>query len=628
MTGNVPKRPPDAVAPATCRQETANGGGVSGQKGNVVGTIPVVVRERVLSRLDPPLNSTDFQKAPPSPFDAVWSCATPEEARETIVSACGEGFTVEAAYAEFLRHLRASFVTSGRRAGNGALNRLHEDPVFEGVVIGYLKKMVPEIFKHQYSRSLYEDIEFGLFLLGSAESFDVLEDIRHGGMRGIAGLFAKRHSAISRGLVSIQESVKTPEPSETAELRLRSFERNVEGFEQLCEIINKIAAMHSISALDRGRAFSLIQLIGAQIEVVGNELETIGYDQFVRDRLRFIEGKLLGNYSHLEFIDGRTQEEIFRKADRICHEIERGFRLQKATGFGGVPQREGIATSVMLGNIAFVRLTACQKAKRLGALSQDMREMEREWTETLFRLYAEASGSGKTFSNADEVATDFVNRKNHDEFMIETIHHLTLFCDLSADTLCRIATKLISDNQYSNAFHEEFKIKLFSIILEKLRTTEQSGCTDRAERIANWIREYARKNEKASGLVMSFSQLYISLAVFLSFLRTESAKQGAMECYLRASRVTDESWHVKFAREETMFLDAIGGVAELERFEKYHSVEKEREIHGQLLALIAQAVHGTRKDEANRSVCEIIEEFFYGICTAEIRSCECEAFES
>lgn len=622
MTGNVPKRPSEAVATAPFRR-TADVRSPSDKRG-VIGTIPVVVRGRVLSHLE---NSDAVrpQGTGPSPFDAVLSSSSVEQARSALLAACEGTPTMEEAYSRFLQYLRASFVTSGRRAGNDIWEKLREEAAFESAVIGYLKKMVPEIFKHQYSRSLYEDIEFGLFLLGSPESFDVLEDIRHGSMRGIAALFAKRHSAISRGLATLQEAQECSEASEKSEARRLSFQRNVEGFEQLCEIINKIAAMHSISALDRGRALSLIRLISAQIEVVGYELENVGYDQFVRDRLRFIEGKLLGNYSHLEFIDGRTQDEIFRKADKVCQDIERGFRLQKATGFGGVPGREKIATSVMYGNIAFVRLTAYQKAKRFAPLSQEAADAERGWMHTLFCLYSEAAGCEKTFSDANELVTDFVNRKGHDEFMIETVHHLALFCDLSADTLCRIATKLISDNQYSNAFHEEFKIKLFSIILEKLRLAERS---ERAGRVANWIREYARKNEKASGLVMSFSQLYISLAVFLSSLGTESDKQAAMECYLRASRVTDESWQIKFEREEALFLESIGGKEEFERYERYHAVEKEREIHGQLLALIAKAVHGTRKDEANRSVCEIVEEFFYGICTAEIRSCECDAFQS
>ena len=112
-----------------------------------------------------------------------------------------------------------------------------------------------------------------------------------------------------------------------------SFERKISAFEQLCEIINKIAAMHSISALDKDRALSLIRMIAAQIEAVGNELDDIGFDPFAREKLRFIEGKLLGNYSHLEFFDGRTAEEILRKADKICESIERGFSLQKATRF-------------------------------------------------------------------------------------------------------------------------------------------------------------------------------------------------------------------------------------------------------------------------------------------------------
>lgn len=248
--------------------------------------------------------------------------------------------------------------------------------------------------------------------------------------------------------------------------------------------------------------------------------------------------------------------------------------------------------------------------------------MESEWTNVLFALYADASMGGKSFLSAEDVAADFVGRKDHDEFMIETMHHLLLFCDVSPETHCKVAMKLISDNQYHNAFHEEFKIKLFSVILEKLRVAERS---ERTVKVAYWMREYAKNNEKASGLVMSFSQLYISLAVFLSSLPDEASKKSAMECYLRACRVTDESWHLKFESQEAAFLKAVGGKQEFERYEQMHSIEKEREIHEKLLALIAKAVYGAQKDEANRAVCEIIEEFFYGICVAEIQSCDCDS---
>lgn len=556
-------------------------------------------------------------------YDQVFLAPDLESARTALLNAAPKDCSEEGAYGEFLQYLRSAFTMSERNIVGKIWVSLQEDPHFESAVIAYLKKMVPEIFKNKYSRSLYEDIEFGLFLLGSSESFDVLEDIRDGGVQGISGLFAKRHSAISRGLAS--SIAAGEEDQETARERWNSFERKVEGFEQLCEIINKIAAMHSISALDKDRALSLIRMIAAQIEVVGGELERIGHDRYARDKLRFIEGKLLGNYSHLEFFDGRSSEEICRKADKICESIEKGFELQKITRFGGVPRREDVATLVKLGNLGFVRLMACQKSKRFGPLGRDLAMAEKEWTGTLFSLYAKAAGSPKAFSNANDVALDFVERKDHDEFMIETIHHLTLFCEIPADTLCRITTKLIGESQYSNAFHEEFKIKLFSVILEKLRSVERS---ERTARLAYWIREYARKNEKVSGLVMSFSQLYVSLAAFLSSLGTEAAKQSAMECYLRASRVTDERWQMKFEGQENLFFNSIGGRSELERFEKFHTVEKEREIHGQFLALIAKVVNGTKKDEANRAVCEIIEEFFHGICTAEIRTCvDCERLD-
>lgn len=592
----------------------------------VVATIPVdAVRGRVFASLNPPaVQDSRFPPAPIRTFDGVLVSNTVPEALAAIRTATPNAANAAESYEEFLNSARLNFVASGQRTSGKIWDELRNEPEFEASVIEYLKKMVPAIFKNKYSRSLYEDIEFGLFLLGSSESFDVLEDIRHGNMQGISGLFARRHSAISRGLASVQAMIGSARDAEAVNLAWESFERKVSSFEQLCEIINKIAAMHSISALDKSRAHSLVQMIAAQIEAVGNELDHIGYDPFAREKLRFIEGKLLGNYSHLEFFEGRTLGEILRKAEKICEKIERGFKLQEATRFGGVPERKEIAMSVKHGNIASVKLAAVQKIKKLGKMTPEIEIVEEESIAVFLELYGKASGTTKFFENAEEVALDFVSRSDHDEFMIETMHHLMLFCNVSTDILCRVAQKLIGENQYHNAYHEEFKIKLFSVILEKLRAGERS---ERTASIAYWIREYARKNEKASGLVMSFSQLYISLAVFFASMGDENSKRNAMECYLRSTRVTDETWQLKFEHQETAFIAAIGGKTELERFEKFHSSEMELEIHGRLLALMARVVNGTNKEEANRAVCDIIEEFFYGICVAEIHPCTCESMD-
>lgn len=187
------------------------------------------------------------------------------------------------------------------------------------------------------------------------------------------------------------------------------------------------------------------------------------------------------------------------------------------------------------------------------------------------------------FENVEEISFDFANREDHEEFMIETVHHLLLFGKTSEEILFRVAMKLIKDDQYHNAYHEEFKIKLFSVIIEKFRGLEKSEKTVKA---AYWIREYARKHEKASGLVLSFSQLYISLATFFAELPEKSAKEDAMECYLRASRVTDESWKSKFEGYESQFLISIGGKEKLQGFEELHFVKMERDIHARLLRLI------------------------------------------
>ncbi len=368
MTGNSPNRPSEA--PENVRTPSVQGvlSSASENRG-LVTLIPMeAVRGRVISSLSassPAFETAPVSKTAESAFERALSKTTLTEALSAIREAYPDSTDENQAFSSFLNEYRTVFVVSGRRPTPKMWEQVRGHPSFEIAVIEYLKKMVPAIFKNKYSRSLYEDIEYGLFLLGSAQNFDILEDIRHGGMQGLSGLFAKCHSAVSRGLSTAY--ILQAQDSDPFVIRdgWDSFERKISAFEQLCEIINKIAAMHSISALDKDRALSLIRMIAAQIEAVGNELDSVGFDPFAREKLRFIEGKLLGNYSHLEFFDGKTAEEILRKADKICGAIERGFELQKSTRFGGVPQREDIATSVKLGNLASVRLAAVAKIKKL-----------------------------------------------------------------------------------------------------------------------------------------------------------------------------------------------------------------------------------------------------------------------
>ncbi len=527
-------------------------------------------------------------------------------------------------YAAFLSAMRTEFASTSKKDSPFLWEALRAEPEFETAVIRYLKETVPTIFKNKYSRSLYEDIEYALFLLGSPKNFDVLEDIRLESMKGISGLFARRHSAITRELSAVQTLRASGAAIEAVEERVQSFDRQVSAFEQLCEIINKIAAMQSISALDKDRALSLIRMIAAQIEAVGNELEGTSPDPLAQGKLRFIEGKLLGNYSHLEFFDGKTADEILRNAERICENIELGFQLQKFTGFGGVPEREEIANRVKLGNLAHVWLTAIAKIRKIQPLDERLLELERKWLDVLFKLYSKVSGSGREFTDVAEVAVDFVRQEDHEEFMIETVHHLLLFGEVSEETLFRVATKLIKDDQYHNAYHEEFKIKLFSVIIEKFRGLERS---EKTAKVALWIREYARTHEKASGLVLSFSQLYISLAAYFASLPGKASRENAMECYLRASRVTDQSWKAKFEGHEAEFLRLIGGNEKLKEFEEYHSLKMERDIHARLLKLIGDTIRGGSDFDAYRAACEIVEEFFFGMCSAQIKACGCELSE-
>lgn len=172
-------------------------------RSGVVASMPVEsVRGRVMSSLSAVpvrfVKTPSTQGRAESAFERASSKRDVREALDEILRAYPEAADESEAYSAFLDEYRTVFVVSSRDSTPSVWEKIKNHPPFEAAVIDYLKKMVPAIFKNKYSQSLYEDIEYGLYLLGSPQNFDILEDIRHGGMRGLSGLFAKCHSAVSR----------------------------------------------------------------------------------------------------------------------------------------------------------------------------------------------------------------------------------------------------------------------------------------------------------------------------------------------------------------------------------------------------------------------------------------------
>ena len=324
MVQNTPESPESAAMSRLGAPHSQTKGATSSDVRGVVATIPVdTIRGRVMTDVSRSLRDQERTAAPKrGRMKKILSCDTPEAALAAMRISLPKAATAKEACVGFINELRLVFSSLDKRDFEKNWQNLKNDPVFEAATIEYLGTMVPNIFKNKYNRSLYEDIEFGLFLLGSPASFDILSDIRVSGMSGMTELFTRRHTLIIREQTRLQDidqaifqyEAKISEAANSengrgndideTELLLNrkkddrtkvaeAFERKVSSFEQLCEIVNKIAAMQSISALDKDRALSLIRMIAAQIATVGEELEQSEYDPFARNKLRFIEGKLL-----------------------------------------------------------------------------------------------------------------------------------------------------------------------------------------------------------------------------------------------------------------------------------------------------------------------------------------------
>jgi GGDEF domain-containing protein len=268
--------------------------------------------------------------------------------------------------------------------------------------------------------------------------------------------------------------------------------------------------------------------------------------------------------------------------------------------------------------VAFIRLVAVQKIVELtGELSPVLRKAKDAWMRVLYRLYAKSAGiSEKDNASAFDVIQDFVTRRDYDAFQIETIHHVVLFSELPPDLLALLAEHLFSDRRVGNVYHEKFKIKLFSIILRKLAAPGESGAFSD---ITDGIKEYAVRNERASGLITDFSQLYLDLAVYYSGFSNGTKENEAMECFLRFSRINQRD--VKFEGRTAEFYRRVGGKAKVEQFEEKLTLGNEKAIYEEILSVFAESVQRNRED-IDRRIHAVIEGLFYDVCHAEIRKCD------
>lgn len=109
---------------------------------------------------------TDYARITPSSgradaaFIRASAALSVPEALAEIRNAYPEVGTAPDAYSKFLDEYRTVFAVSSQGSPSAVWEKLKSAPDFETSVIGYLKQMVPAIFKNKYSQSLYEDIEY------------------------------------------------------------------------------------------------------------------------------------------------------------------------------------------------------------------------------------------------------------------------------------------------------------------------------------------------------------------------------------------------------------------------------------------------------------------------------------
>jgi hypothetical protein len=238
---------------------------------------------------------------------------------------------------EKILRLKTSFFQSSRLASgeNGEMWEIHKkNPDFLLEVSKYVQKTLSELLRQrpiesvsasERQASVYDEIEFCVFLLGANGNLDILEDLRTNECSEFSSLMARYRT-------EIEELAATE--AEAGNGGVSAF---VEGFFAISEVANKIAYLNSIKRSEKELiSFRLIQIIEKETEAL---IEVLSHSEKTEktNRLNLILAKLAINYSHLPYLKEPTSEEdvveILAMAEAVRKSIKGGYEMAKKVEF-------------------------------------------------------------------------------------------------------------------------------------------------------------------------------------------------------------------------------------------------------------------------------------------------------
>lgn len=184
---------------------------------------------------------------------------------------------------------------------------------------------------------------------------------------------------------------------------------------------------------------------------------------------------------------------------------------------------------ILIGNDAIAVLSGiCQMEKFQKKIPEIVLNEKKTHLHNLTTIYNH--GIVNKTSTTQEIVDDFVQGGIKNENQIEVIYYIVLFDNtISLTSLARLINFFLEKNKgVDNFFYEEFAIKIINQIIRKLHTSP-----GRLSFLPIIEKTYiALENKNISDSVLSYSRVYLSLALYYIECNDEQYLELAITCFL------------------------------------------------------------------------------------------------
>lgn len=507
---------------------------------------------------------------------------------------------------------------------------IRNHPSIKESINSYIEQGNKQIISRQHIEQ-YDTIAFHLFLLWMQENFNLVEDIWSPSLDETRTFLDE-----SIWLISQASDITG---SDISEVWINELHRCI----QIAETFNKLALIYSVNIKEHQIALKLGTLVRKSIDNLIKKLHPdIANNHLIGKKLRNISGRIQRNFAHGIEVNGKTREEIKKQINRIKKEQQEWFDNEKASDFWGNLADEEISRIILLGNTTIADFRGMEQIKIMeGDISREEKQEQLRLIDNVIHIYN--YGVKKNLLTITEIIDDFVMYGILNEIQVESIYYIISYWDNIQDESLKKLMEffLKKDNQIDNIFYEKLMIKITASVINKVNALKNyDSFLSFIENIFSFI-----ENKDISQYILSYSKIYLSLALYYISYKEGIFEKKAETCFLHYNNLTNGT-NNKDIVDEKRFYQALWKINEMRCYGReifdntsaeredmwifmFKKIQEEYQIRAistigiELEAIIARIMMSTSHDNSRHEIDHLFGEriakiIFYNLCTITI----------